>query len=63
MSAPDTNIETQKENHRPPLLGIKGAMIFGGLMLLGVVIFALMNGSEPSADTLIGTETTVQPSN
>lgn len=63
MSAPDTNIETQKENHRPPLLGIKGAMIFGALMLLVVILFSVMNGSEPSAETLIGTETTIQPSN
>jgi len=63
MSAPDTNIEKQKEMHRSPMMGIKGAMIFGALMLVGVMFLAAMNGSEPSAETLIGTEQAADPSN
>jgi len=29
MSAPDTNIDKQEKQHKPALLGVKGAMIFG----------------------------------
>lgn len=57
MSAPNTNIERQEKNHKPALLGIKGAMLFGVVMLLVIVFFAVMNGSQPSEETLIGTET------
>lgn len=49
MSAPDTNIGRQEENHKASLLGIKGAMLFGGLMLLSALFFAFSNGSSPSA--------------
>lgn len=48
MSAPDTNIERQEKNHKAPLLGIKGAMLFGVLMLLLAIFFALSNGTAPS---------------
>ena len=56
MSAPDTNVEKQAEKHKHSLLGIRGAMIFGFAMLLLVVAFSVMRGSEPSAETLIGSE-------
>lgn len=48
MSAPDTNIERQEEKHKPALLGIKGAMLFGGLMLLSALFFAVSNGTSPA---------------
>lgn len=54
MSAPDTNIERQQENHAPALLGIKGAMLFGGLMLLSAVTFAVGNGQAPTKETMTG---------
>ena len=56
MSAPDTNIEKQTENHKHALLGIRGALAFGFAMLLLVIAFSVLRGSEPPADTLIGTE-------
>lgn len=56
MSAPDTNISQQQQNHRPALIGIRGAMIFGAAMLALIIGFALLNGSEPSEETLIGSE-------
>jgi hypothetical protein len=48
MSAPDTNIERQERNHKPALIGIKGSMIFGALMLIAAIVYALSNGSSPS---------------
>lgn len=49
MSAPDTNVNKQEKRHRPSLWGIKGAMIFGILMLLGVIGFNMINAGDPDA--------------
>lgn len=62
MSAPDTNIETQEAKHRPALLGIKGAMVFGALMMIGLVGFNMVNsgdGEAVSNASGVNTETTV----
>lgn len=62
MSAPDTNVEKQEKRHRPSLFGIKGAIIFGILMLLGVVGFNLINAGDPDAVTNTDRATpTLQP--
>ncbi len=50
MSAPDTNIERQTEKHKPALFGIRAAMIFGALMLVGVGIVSVSGGG----DTTVG---------
>ena len=46
MSAPDTNIEKQRERHKPALWGVKGAMIFGALMLVLIVVFAVLTRED-----------------
>jgi hypothetical protein len=46
MSAPDTNIDKQEQRHKPALLGIKGAMVFGALMVLIVFFLAVMGGGD-----------------
>jgi|AntRauMFilla1563_2_1112583.scaffolds.fasta_scaffold165712_1 hypothetical protein len=46
MSAPDTNIAKQEKNHRPSLIGIKGALMFCLLALLAVVGFNLINADD-----------------
>ena len=51
MSAPDTNIERQEENHRPSLLGIKGAMAFGALMIILLIGYNVLNAGDPDAVT------------
>lgn len=51
MSAPDTNTDTLEKRHRPALLGIKGAMVFGALMLLGLVGFNMINAGDGEAVT------------
>jgi len=56
MSAPDTNIERQETNHKPALLGIRGALIFGVLMIVLMIGFTMSRGETPSAQTLIGEE-------
>ncbi|GAA6174970.1 hypothetical protein [Sulfitobacter pacificus] len=50
MSAPDTNIEKQKDNHKAPLLGVKGAIGFGALMLILVLGFTMANSNDPQGD-------------
>lgn len=51
MSAPDTNIDTQEKRHRTSLWGIRGAMIFGALMLIGLLGFNMMNAGDGEAVT------------
>ena len=54
MSAPDTNIETQKERHAPSLIGIKGAMIFGALMLVVIFGYSMMSDGDAGATAYEG---------
>jgi len=49
MSAPDTNIETQEQEHKPALLGIKGALAFGALMMLGLIFYAAFRADNYGA--------------
>lgn len=61
MSAPETNIEKQEERHKPALLGIKGAMLFGALMVLIVIFLAVMRGGDevpPAIDANTGVNST-----
>ncbi|OAN93185.1 hypothetical protein A8B74_17065 [Sulfitobacter geojensis] len=50
MSAPDTNIEKQEENHKASLFGVKGAIGFGALMLVLVIGFTMANSDDPDGD-------------
>ncbi|MFD2738554.1 hypothetical protein ACFSUD_03130 [Sulfitobacter aestuarii] len=61
MSAPRTNIEKQERDHKPSLLGIRGAMIFGALMLLGVFFYVIINGGDEDADAVINTDQASEP--
>ncbi|MEM6939871.1 MAG: hypothetical protein AAF943_14875 [Pseudomonadota bacterium] len=54
MSAPNTNIERQEENHKPALLAIRGAVVFGCLMLLCAIVYAVANGTAPGERTVPG---------
>tara|TARA_B110000879_G_C11144550_1_gene501787 strand:+ start:1048 stop:1296 length:249 start_codon:yes stop_codon:yes gene_type:complete len=49
MSAPDTNTSTEEAKHRPALLGIKGAMLFGAAMMIGLVGFNMVNSGNATA--------------
>lgn len=60
MSAPDTNIETQERRHQSSLMGIKGAMLFGALMMVLLGSYQLFVGSDASAyvdDTEVAPQT------
>ncbi|MBD3663620.1 hypothetical protein [Sulfitobacter aestuariivivens] len=54
MSAPDTNIEKQESRHAPALWGIKGAMIFGALMLIGIVGVSMLSTADSGATAYQG---------
>ncbi|MFW8636807.1 hypothetical protein [Cribrihabitans pelagius] len=51
MSAPDTNVERQKKNHKPPLLGI-GAVVIFALVLLGLMLLMVFDrgGEQDKAE-------------
>jgi len=46
MSAPDTDVEKQEKRHKPSLWGIKGAMLFGALMIILLLFFVIDNGRD-----------------
>ena len=50
MSAPDTNIEKQKERHKAPLFGMSAAVLWSGILLVGLIIWVTMQGNDPSDD-------------
>jgi hypothetical protein len=56
MSAPDTNVKKQEDRHKPALLGIKGAMIFGAIMVFLIVAFAFLRGEDSLTDPGAGGE-------
>ncbi len=62
MSAPDTNPETQEKRHKPALLGIKGAMIFGALMIVILGFYVFSNGGDDTADAVTNTDQATEPS-
>ena len=47
MSAPDTNVEKQKQEHKPALLGIRGAMWTAGALMVGLLLWTASQGQEP----------------
>ncbi|MFO7769917.1 hypothetical protein HAT86_06490 [Roseovarius gahaiensis] len=47
MSAPNTDVEKQEKEHKPALLGIKGAIIVAVLLLLGLITWLAAKGQEP----------------
>jgi hypothetical protein len=48
MSAPDTNMKKQKRRHKPALIGIGAAVLFGIAMMIGLGFFVVDNADEAS---------------
>ncbi|GAW36605.1 hypothetical protein RA2_03678 [Roseovarius sp. A-2] len=47
MSAPETNVEKQKKQHKPALVGIRGAVVFALVLLLGLIGWVASQGQAP----------------
>lgn len=47
MSAPDTNVEKQAKNHKGPLTGMAGVLIFAGVLLIALIVWITANGNTP----------------
>lgn len=47
MSAPDTTVETQKKQHKPALMGIRAAVVFALVLLLGLIVWVASQGQTP----------------
>lgn len=47
MSAPDTNIEKQQRRHAGPLTGMTVAVVFAGLLLVGLIGWTVYNAGVP----------------
>ncbi len=50
MSAPDTDVKKQEERHKAPLLGMGGAVLWSGVLLVALIIWVTMQGNDPSDD-------------
>ena len=60
MSAPDTNMKTQKKRHAPALIGIAIVAVLGVAVIL-VWIAMATDTSEPAASDASQAEVTTQP--
>lgn len=47
MSAPQTNVEKQEKNHRPPLVGMAAMVVFAIVLLIALVVYISARGNEP----------------
>ena len=47
MSAPETNVEKQKKQHKPALMGIRAAVLFALVLLLGLIGWVASQGQTP----------------
>lgn len=56
MSAPDTNLDRQKKQHKPSLWGIGAAGVFGVAMLL-VIVMVSVGANEQVAEDGAATDT------
>ncbi len=50
MSAPNTNLKTQKKRHKAPLFGMGGVVIGALLILALLAIYVVFSGNEPDAE-------------
>ncbi|MBY6137116.1 hypothetical protein AB9K35_11900 [Leisingera sp. XS_AS12] len=60
MSAPDTNVERQKKDHKPSLLGIGAAAIFGVAAIALLTLMVVDRASEDDTAELPATADEVQ---
>lgn len=61
MSAPHTNLETQKRRHRGPLIGMALAVIFGVALIVYWQFEEAAQGNSPTSDTVQPAETGTDP--
>lgn len=47
MSAPKTDLEKQKRQHAPALLGIRAILTYVAILLVAMVAWLVWNGNEP----------------
>ncbi|WP_424972790.1 hypothetical protein [Dinoroseobacter sp. S76] len=47
MSAPDTDLETQKKRHIGPLVGMGAAVAFAAILLVGYLFLLAERGTPP----------------
>lgn len=50
MSAPDTNVETQKKRHFGPLIGITAGLVFAGILVFAYITSLAQPPGEGQAD-------------
>ncbi len=60
MSAPHTNLETQKRRHRGPLIGMALVAIFGVALIVYWQFEEAAEGNSPTSDT-VQPETGTEP--
>ncbi|MBM9595362.1 hypothetical protein [Roseitranquillus sediminis] len=47
MSAPKTNVEKQKEQHKAPLLGMRAVVMWSVGLLILLLLYVFFTGNEP----------------
>ena len=47
MSAPKTDLDKQEDRHKGPLIGIRGVLIWAGVLLVALLIYYFVVGAGP----------------
>ena len=50
MSAPKTDLEKQKRQHKAPLLGMRAVVLWALVLLALLVVFYVVRGNAPDAE-------------
>ncbi len=58
MSAPDTNVKRQEENHKPSLFGTKGAIVAVVAIIIALIAYNMFKPETVTQDTQGGTVAT-----
>lgn len=61
MSAPRTNLETQKRRHLAPLLGMALVVVFGVALIVYWQFEEAAGGNSPAPDAALPTSTGTDP--
>lgn len=57
MSAPNTNLETQRKRHRGPIIGITAGLVFVAIVTLGAFMWPGIPLDQQAAPDGVGTQT------
>ena len=60
MSAPNTNVEKQEENHKGPLVGMRMVLVYAAILLAAFLAWTAYNGDGAEVEGEAGVSANVE---